>query len=331
MTRILDILFFKCSLVEIKKRVCALFSQACLQRLKKTFSLFFRMDFAKLKEDVIRQIQKHGIKQLVKLWRPNSIEVHSLDDLQRLVYSYHPHSFIAFPSIPRIHQKGEVELSWEKKLPKMPMPQLSITRNKIGRAKFFHFLEMRPEIYQKAERRMQLMIEKFLPKLRGLILDFRFHTGGNIAPVISALSLILQSATLICEGETKCKRSDSKWMILREDGQIGEGKWTGKVLPNLRIPLAVLFGPNTSSAGEILSAIFSGRPGIRSFGASTSGYLSSNGDQWISPDDKFGLMLITSSLFTTVDGVFHSKERLHPDVRTKTPVSDAQRWIKSQW
>lgn len=288
-----------------------------------------KVDLLKLKKEIVLQIKKYGIPRYVQQWKPETMEIKTMDDLQQMVYNYHHHSFIDVPHIPRIKKHKESQPIWDKKLPDMPMPKFTRTKDDIGHLTFYHFYNPNPSESQISK--LEKKVSKFLSTdLRGLILDFRYHTGGNIDPLIYALKPLLKNSTLYSENNIPSKRNEKKWYVMNMDGQISYGKWNGSSLTQLKIPIAVIIGPHTSSSGEHAAAIFRGRPGIKSFGFPTSGDLSSNIHAFISPKDKYGVMYITNKLITTVDGTFHDKERLFPDVRTSHPISAAQKWIRLQ-
>jgi hypothetical protein len=283
----------------------------------------------RLKQQTIDVIRKHGMPHLVRGWlkRAKHKKIKNMADLQALVHDYHHHSYLmGVPRIKILHSSKQP--AWDKRLGDTPMPSFTMTHDGIGRVTFYHFFG----IDNKAESRMKELVGAFLnkPELKGLILDLRYHTGGNVWPLIRSLKHVLRGATLKANSQEPLGRRANVWERMGTRGGISVGKHTGTAeLPHFSAPIAVLIGPNTSSSGEIAAAVFHGRPNSRSFGKPTSGDLSSNGDLWVSEPDGLGIQ-ITSSLITSADGTFHVGERLVPLVDTTRPVGEAQQWIRGK-
>ena len=106
----------------------------------------------------------------------------------------------------------------------------------------------------------------------GWIVDLRQNTGGDDYPMLLSLGPILGDGRLI--GFTNKKGVDS-WTFYRnntlsDDGTIDTAPV--KVANFVPAPtVAVLIGPMTASAGEVVTLAFRGRAHTRSFGASTAG------------------------------------------------------------
>ena len=90
------------------------------------------------------------------------------------------------------------------------------------------------------------------------------------------------------------------------------------------VPIAVIIGKHTASAGEIGASMFYNKPNIKFFGQSTIGALSVNQGYEI---NKYLELNLTMTLLQTTDKKIHYDEKLYPDVETKNPVKDAIKWI----
>jgi hypothetical protein len=107
------------------------------------------------------------------------------------------------------------------------------------------------------------------------ILDLRNHTGGNMYPMLSALSLLLDDGVLGIFDYADGRRT---YWGLRD----GQGIETAEViLPSATrkaetFPVAVLIGPRTASSGEFTAMSFKGRANTRFFGMASAGYVTSN-------------------------------------------------------
>lgn len=108
------------------------------------------------------------------------------------------------------------------------------------------------------------------------VLDLRSNTGGNMYPMIEAVSGLLHDGVL---GTFESANGTfSSWLLT-------DGKATMAPATNARppidlasnpMPVAVLIGPSTVSAGEYTAMSFRGRPNTRFFGAPTGGYITAN-------------------------------------------------------
>ncbi|MCX2892733.1 S41 family peptidase [Stenotrophomonas lactitubi] len=97
------------------------------------------------------------------------------------------------------------------------------------------------------------------------IVDLRLNSGGNMWPMLSALSPLLGTGR-VGGTESRDGTTDS-WAI-------DPAPWS---VPDLtRDSVAVLLSSKTASSGEAVAIAFSGRPRTRSFGTHTGGYSTSN-------------------------------------------------------
>ena len=146
-------------------------------------------------------------------------------------------------------------------------------------------------------------------------------------PVVYGLSDILGDTTLFSWNNEKTKKNEKKWNNFI-NGKVKMGKFITNKLKFTK-PIAVIVSRDTSSSGEFIASLFIGRDNTKLFGKNTDktgGFFSVNGGTDINKDINF---ILTSSLQTTVDGVFHSNEIIKVDQKTSRPITDATKWIKS--
>lgn len=116
---------------------------------------------------------------------------------------------------------------------------------------------------------------------KGIIIDLRLNGGGNIYPMLSGLSQLLGNQTVAYETDI----NDSivrTWEIRDGNFFIGGYKTTNikvKPIPILtKIPIVIIIGPVTKSAGSMVAIAFKGRPNTYFIGEPTAdGYTTSNG------------------------------------------------------
>jgi C-terminal processing protease CtpA/Prc len=107
------------------------------------------------------------------------------------------------------------------------------------------------------------------------ILDLRSNTGGNMYPMLSALSPLLDDGNL---GKFEYADGHMTYWGLK-DGEASETKETfAPVAPKkaATLPVAVLLGQRTASSGEFTAMSFKGRANTRFFGSPTAGYVTGN-------------------------------------------------------
>lgn len=107
------------------------------------------------------------------------------------------------------------------------------------------------------------------------ILDLRNNTGGNMYPMLSALSPLLDDGILGTFDYADGRRT---YWGLRD----GQGIETPDVITASAarkaetLPVAVIIGPRTASSGEYTAMAFKGRANTRFFGLASAGYVTAN-------------------------------------------------------
>jgi hypothetical protein len=116
---------------------------------------------------------------------------------------------------------------------------------------------------------------------KGIIIDLRLNGGGNIYPMLSGLSELLGNQTVAYETDAN-DNIVRTWEIKNGSFFIGGYRTTNikvKSVPNFnKLPIVVITGPVTKSAGSMVAIAFKGRPNTYFIGAPTvDGYTTSNG------------------------------------------------------
>jgi carboxyl-terminal processing protease len=103
----------------------------------------------------------------------------------------------------------------------------------------------------------------------GWIVDLRNDHGGNMYPMLEALTPLLGSPPWGSFRDVYGRMTP--WSVSLN---FYTERW---VNPDLSVaPVAVLLGPHTASSGEVVAIAFQGRANTRSFGASTAGLTTAN-------------------------------------------------------
>jgi C-terminal processing protease CtpA/Prc len=121
-------------------------------------------------------------------------------------------------------------------------------------------------------------ITDFLDKnknMKGLILDFRKHTGGSMWQLVEALSRFLNNNTLFAWNNNKVNFNEKKWFNLINNSTKNNQHFIKSNI-NTIYPIAIIIGNKTASAGEFVASCFASDKNVKFFGQRTAGYLSVN-------------------------------------------------------
>jgi C-terminal processing protease CtpA/Prc len=161
------------------------------------------------------------------------------------------------------------------------------------------------------------------------VLDLREDTGGNMYPMLNGVSGLLEPGVL---GTFLSPHGQyASWAL--EDGAV-------TVLPprnslpaarsdSAAIPVAVLIGSHTGSAGEFTAMSFEGRPNTRFFGASTAGFVTANTPIMLSDG---AILLMTGAWGLDRTGKKYL-DRIEPDEDTgsgNAALAAAANWLVHQ-
>jgi len=158
---------------------------------------------------------------------------------------------------------------------------------------------------------------------KGVIIDLRGNTGGNMGPMIASVSPLLPDGVILrFKGRTKTMP------IFLESILMGASipRESIQKLPD-STPVAILTDDHTGSSGEATLLCFRGLDNVRTFGMPTAGYASANVTKFLA--DGYLLVITTARDMARTDEIF-CDDPIEPDVRTETPLEDAAAWIETQ-
>lgn len=161
-------------------------------------------------------------------------------------------------------------------------------------------------------------------KIKGVVLDLRGNTGGDMGPMATAVSSLLPDGELMYYHY----RSYDVPVTLK-DGVISNAGTGGKSLypdEKLNTPVAILTDGMTASSGEALTLCFRGLENVKTFGAPTAGYTSVN--MLYSLYDG-AQMYLTVAFDKARTGEIFKETSIEPDVATDSPLEAALEWLRS--
>jgi C-terminal processing protease CtpA/Prc len=290
------------------------------------------MDEVAIQKEIIKCIKKNGIPKYVKLFKPVvkkefASEKAFSKHLQRMVKSYHSHTTIS--KLSKATNGTVVRSNWIQKH-KQHLTKFSKIQDGIGIIQLYKFLNKGNDnpIYHKEKEIYIESIKKYLEKcntakVRGIIIDFRKHHGGDTYPLLDAFSEFFNNTSLFSWTNKPVTKKQKKWTNM-ENNTLQSSQAFSNANINTDVPIAIIIGESTSSSGEIVAACFKGSKLVKFFGTNSGGALSVNEGYHIKQEYELNL---TTSLFYSKDGKF--QEYLEPDVYTKEPIEDAKKWIKN--
>ena len=160
----------------------------------------------------------------------------------------------------------------------------------------------------------------------GVILDLRGNRGGDLAPMICALSPLLPDGPLL---GTRYASGQMNTMTLANGAFSGGSGMTVESfkMPET-IPIAILTDEWTGSSGEAVLLAFRGLENVRSFGSPTAGYASTN--TIFRLYDGTQIVLTVGADVALRTGEVFCEEPIPPDVLTDSPEQEAAAWIRSR-
>ncbi len=129
--------------------------------------------------------------------------------------------------------------------------------------------------------------------VQGWIVDLRPNDGGNMAPMLAGLEPLFSSDTLgfliDVDGEPEPWGRGEAFRDTEGDEYVQP---TATIELERRLPIAVLYGPQTGSSGEIVILSFVGNNQTQSFGQPSMGLTTGNGEFEL-PDGSYMYMAST--------------------------------------
>lgn len=160
----------------------------------------------------------------------------------------------------------------------------------------------------------------------GVIIDLRGNRGGDLAPMIAALSPLLPDGEVL---GTVFANGMQKMMTLKEGAFTGgSGISVDSFKMPETIPIAILTDEWTASSGEAVLLAFRGLKNVRSFGAPTAGYASTN--TVFKLYDGTQIVLTVGADAVPRTGEVFCDEPIVPDILTDSPERDAAEWIRNR-
>ena len=180
------------------------------------------------------------------------------------------------------------------------------------------------EAGQKYAKVAEDFIHENRDKIKGVVLDLRGNTGGDMGPMATAVSSLLPDGELVYYHY----RSYDIPVTLK-NGVVSNAGTGGKSLypeEKLNVPVAILTDDMTASSGEALTLCFRGLERTRTFGAPTAGYTSVN---MLYNMYDGAQMYLTVAFDKARTGEIFKEIPIEPDVATDSPLEAALEWLRS--
>ena len=180
------------------------------------------------------------------------------------------------------------------------------------------------EAGQKYAKVAEDFIHENRDKIKGVVLDLRGNTGGDMGPMATAVSSLLPDGELVYYHY----RSYDVPVTLK-NGVVSNAGTGGKSLypdEKLNVPVAILTDDMTASSGEALALCFRGLENTRTFGAPTAGYTSVN---MLYNMYDGAQMYLTVAFDKARTGEIFKETPIEPDVATDSPLKAALEWLRS--
>ena len=179
------------------------------------------------------------------------------------------------------------------------------------------------EAGQKYAKVAEDFIHENRDKIKGVVLDLRGNTGGDMGPMATAVSSLLPDGELVYYHY----RSYDVPVTLK-NGVVSNAGTGGKSLypeEKLNVPVAILTDDMTASSGEALTLCFRGLERTRTFGAPTAGYTSVN---MLYNMYDGAQMYLTVAFDKARTGEIFKETSIEPDVATDSHLEAALEWLR---
>jgi C-terminal processing protease CtpA/Prc len=155
----------------------------------------------------------------------------------------------------------------------------------------------------------------------GVVVDLRDNRGGNMYPMIAAVSPLLPDGIILRFKNRKRTSPIFLDFVLSSEHISKVQKFPTDV------PVAILTDDWTASSGEAVLLCFRGLPNVRTFGIPTAGYASANIPYGLA--DGYRLVVTTSCDMARTGEVF-CDDPIAPDVQTEDALGAALAWLKER-
>lgn len=209
--------------------------------------------------------------------------------------------------------KTETSVTEDATSTEWAMPEVSVLEDGIAIIKLPPFSGNRAEGVNYA----LTALEGIPGDTKGVVIDLRDNTGGNMYPMIAAVHRFIGDDDIL----RFRTRKRTQWIQLQF---VLQGAGISR-MERIVCPVAILTNEWTASSGEATLLCFRGLDYVRVFGAPTAGYASANTPFTLS--DGAQLVLTTGCDVARTGEVF-CDDPIQPDVLTETPLEDALEWIE---
>jgi C-terminal processing protease CtpA/Prc len=260
--------------------------------------------FNKIKET----IKKHGIEEFYENIKDIEMsEINTLDEyktfLNSFIKQYYKHSFLNY--------YGLVTTNTLIKLKCNKLPKFSFKKN-TGKIKFYSFNTLAHNAEEDNINSIQItrntLIEWLDNGLNKLTIDLRLHKGGSFIPFISGMSPILGDNSLFALHKNKVNKEDKCWVNYKNKKFNFKSSFNNN-FNELSIPVTVLIGNKTSSAGEFCAVALKGRKNVTFIGSQTAGNLSYNTNYKINNNIE---LVLTNKFVTDLNMCFYEETFIRP-------------------
>ncbi|WP_404319965.1 S41 family peptidase [Arthrobacter luteolus] len=159
----------------------------------------------------------------------------------------------------------------------------------------------------------------------GWIVDVRENYGGNMLPMISAVTPLLPEGTLM---QFIDRDGNSSAVAARDGGIFQNGEYqtgaSSRAADMSHLPVAVLQSGSTASSAEAVVITFMSRDGVRTFGADTAGLSTGNVTKTM-PDGA--VLRVTRAYMANSSGV-PADGALPVHTASDDPLSAATKWLR---
>lgn len=161
-----------------------------------------------------------------------------------------------------------------------------------------------------------------MPDVRGAVVDLRGNTGGDMGPMLAALSPLLP------DGQPLSFHVQGALLPVTLEGGTVTGGGTPMKLESFKLDphlsIALLTDGQTASSAEAVLLCFRGLSNARTFGRPTAGYTTCN---QVTRLYDGALLAVTMGGEMARTGELFQNTPVVPDVLTDEPEADALRWM----
>ena len=168
------------------------------------------------------------------------------------------------------------------------------------------------------------LIRQHKENIKGVIIDLRHNTGGDMGPMITAISPFLPDGEFISWGI-----KGRKIPVVLEKGKAIGGGTPISISEPFKVedkPIAILQDSLTCSSGEIVLLAFRGLPHTRTFGTHSGGYCSSNMSYHLYDGT---IMQLTNGKDVARTGEEFCEYPIAPDEECNDADEKAKEWLES--